>query len=143
MNHKLQARVAHLVNGKAVHQRPAYYELVKFAVENEAEINFDKAKKARGSTPKPKATMHFCFNNKKPMLPTIPAVRMVAPASEEGPGEGEATPIPSEEIDSGESYEATPDDITISQGDIEIAVRVAQASETFTGQCFRCNKGGH
>ena len=31
----------------------------------------------------------------------------------------------------------------LSQGDIEIAVRVAQASETLTGQCFRCNKVGH
>ena len=28
------------------------------------------------------------------MLPTTPAVRMVAPAPEEGPGEGEATPSP-------------------------------------------------
>ena len=135
--------MAHLVNGKDVHQRPAYYELVKFAVEKEAEINFDEAKKARGSTPKPKATMHFCFNNKKPALPTTPAVRMVAPAPEEGPGEGEATPVPSEGSDSSESYEATPDNITISQGDVEIAVRVAQASEAFTGQCFRCNKVGH
>ena len=35
--------------------------------------------------------------------------------------------------DSGESYEATQDDAAISQGDVEIAVRVAQASETFTG----------
>ena len=68
------------------------------------------------------------------MLPTTPAVRMVASALEEGPGK-EATPIPSEESDSSESYEATPDDITISQGDIEIAVRVAQALEKFTGQC--------
>ena len=86
--------MTHLVDGKAVHQRPAYYELIKFAVEKEAEINFDKAKKARGSTPKPKATMHFHFDNKKPMLPTTPAVRMVAPAPEEGSGEGEATPSP-------------------------------------------------
>ena len=45
--------------------------------------------------------------------------------------------------DSGESYEATPEDTTISQGDVEIAVRVAQASKTFTGQCFRCNKVRH
>ena len=86
--------MAHLVDGKAVHQRPAYYELVKFAVEKEAEINFDEAKKARGSTPKPKATMHFHSNNKKPMLPTTPEVRMVAPVPEEGPGEEEATPSP-------------------------------------------------
>ena len=28
-------------------------------------------------------------------------------------------------------------------GDMEVAVTVAQASETFTGQCFRCNKVGH
>ena len=35
------------------------------------------------------------------------------------------------------------DDTTVSQGDVEIAVRVAQASEAFTGQCFRCNKVGH
>ena len=125
--------MAHLVDGKAVHQRPTYYELIKFAVEKEAEIKFDEAKKARGSTSKPKTTMHFCFDNKKPMLPTTPAVRIVAPALEEGPGEGEATPVPSEESDSSESYEATPDDITISQGDVKIAVRVAQASKTFTG----------
>ena len=102
-------------------------------MEKEAEINFDEAKKARGSTPKPKATMHFHFDNKKPTLPATPAIRMVAPAPEEGPGEGEAIPIPSEESDSGKSYEATPEDTTISQGDVEIAVRVAQASETFTG----------
>ena len=28
MNPKLRTRVAHLVNGKATHQRPAYYQLV-------------------------------------------------------------------------------------------------------------------
>ena len=68
---------------------------------------------------------------------------MVAPAPEEGSGEGEVTPLPSEESDSGESYEATQEDTTISQGDVEIAVRVAQASEAFTGRCFRCNKVRH
>ena len=94
MNPKLWARVAHLVDGKAVHQRPAYYELIKFAVEKEAEINFDEAKRSRGSTLKPKATTQFCFDNRKPTLPTTPAVRMVAPAPEEGPGEGEATLSP-------------------------------------------------
>ena len=67
------------------------------------------------------------------MLPTTPAVWMVAPALEEGSGEGEATPLLSKESDSGESYKAKQDDATISQGDIEIAVRVAQASKTFTG----------
>ena len=55
-------------------------------------MNFDEAKKTRDSTPKPKATMHFHFNNKKPSLPATPAVQMVAPAPEEGSGEGEATP---------------------------------------------------
>ena len=80
MNPKLQATVAHLVDGKAAHQRPAYYQLVKFDVEKEAEINFDKAKKTRDLTSKPKATIHFCFNNKKSMLPATPVVRMVAPA---------------------------------------------------------------
>ena len=133
MNPKLQARVAHLADGKVVHQRPAYYQLITFAVEKEAEINFDKAKKMRDSTSKPKATMHFCFNNKKSTLPAIPVVRMVAPTLEEGSGEGEATPLLSKESDSGESYEATQEDATVSQDDIEIAVRVAQASEVFTG----------
>ena len=143
MNPKLQARVAHLVDSKAVNQRPAYYDLIKFAVEKEAEINFDEAKKIRDLTSKPKATMHFHFNSKKSTLPTTPAVQMVALASEEGSGEGEATPLTSKESDSGESYEATQGDAIISQGNVEIAIRVAQASETFTGQCFRCNKVGH
>ena len=67
------------------------------------------------------------------MLPATPLVRMVAPAPEEGSGEGEATPLPSEESDSGESYKATQENTTISQGNIEIAVRVAQASKAFTG----------
>ena len=54
--------------------------------------------------------------------------------------EEEATPLPSKESDSDESYEATQEDATVFQGDIEIAVRVPQASKAFTGQCFRCNK---
>ena len=77
------------------------------------------------------------------MLPATPAVWMVAPALEEGSGEGEATSLPSKESDSGKFYKATQEDATISQGDIEIAVRVAQASETFTGLFFRCNKVRH
>ena len=104
MNPKLQARVAHVVDGKATGQRPAYYDLIKFAVEKEAKINFDEAKKMRDSTSKPKAMTHFHFHSKKSMLPTTPAVLMVAPAPEEGSGEGEATPLPSEESDSGGSY---------------------------------------
>ena len=77
------------------------------------------------------------------MLPTTPAVQMVAPAPEEESGGGEATPLLSKESDSGESYKATQDDATISQGNVEIAVRDTQTSETFTGQCFRCNKVRH
>ena len=143
MNPKLRARVAHMVDGKATNQRPAYYNLIKFTVEKEAEINFDEAKKTRDLTLKPKVTTHFHFYSKKSMFPASPTVQMVAPAPEEGSGEGEATPIPSEETDSGKPYEATQDDTTVSQGNVEIAVRVAQASETFTGQCFRCNKVRH
>ena len=58
---------------------------------------------------------------------------MVALPPEEGSGKGEATPPPSKESDSGKSYEAVQEDSAISQGDVEIAVRVAQASEAFTG----------
>ena len=132
-----------MVDGKATGQRPAHYDLIKFAVKKEVEINFDEAKKTRDSTLKLKATTNFCFSNKKSTLPATPAVWMVAPAPEEGSGKGEATPLPSEESDSSESYEAGQEDTTISQGDVEIAVRVAQASEAFTGRCFRCNKVGH
>ena len=108
-----------------VYQRPAYYQLVKFAAEKETEINFDEAKKARDLSLKLKATTHFCLNNKKSILPVTPAVRMVAPASEEESGEGGATPSLSGESDSGESYEAMQEDAAVSQGNIEIAVRVA------------------
>ena len=142
MNPKLQARVAHVVDGKAEDQRLAYYDLIKFTVQKEAEINFDEAKKTRDLTSKLKATTHFCFK-KKSGLPATPAVWVVTPAPEEGSGEGEATPLPSEESDSSESYEAGQEDTTTCQGDVKIAVRVAQASEAFTGQCFRCNKVGH
>ena len=45
MNPKLWARVAHVVNGTDPHDRPSYYKLVKFAIQKEAEINFDEAKK--------------------------------------------------------------------------------------------------
>ena len=133
--------MTHVVDGKATCQRPVYYDLVKFAVEKEVEINFDEAKKTRDLTLKPKVTTHFHFSNKKSMLPATPAVQMVAMAPEEGSGEGEVTPLLSEDSDSGKSYEATQEDTTLSQGDVEIAVRVA--SEAFTGRCFRCNKVGH
>ena len=74
------------------------------------------------------------------MLPATPTVLMVAPAQEEGSGEGEATPLPSEKSDSGKSYEATHDDTAVYKGDVEIAVRVAQATETFTGRCFNATR---
>ena len=55
MNPKLRGRVAHIVDGKVVHERPDYWHLVKFAAEKEAEINFDETKKVS----KPKAMTHF------------------------------------------------------------------------------------
>ena len=122
-----------MVNGKAADQRPTYYDFVKFAVQKEAEINFDEAKKTRDSTSKPKASSHFCFTHKKLGLPATPVVQIVAPAPEEGSDEGEATSLLSEKSDSNESYEAVQEGTTISQGNVEIAVRVAQASEAFTG----------
>ena len=47
---------------------------------------------------------------------------MVAPAPEEGSDEGEATALLSKESDSGKSYEATQEDATVSEADVEIAV---------------------
>ena len=133
MNPKLQARVVHMVYSKATNQRPTYYDFVKFAVEKEAKINFDDVKKMKDLTLKPKAMTHIIFNIKKSALTATLVVWMVAPALEEELGEGEATALLSEESDSGESYEATQDEMTtISQGHVEIAVRVAQAFKTFT-----------
>ena len=108
MNPKSCDRVAHVVDGKVAHDWPTYWQLVKFAVEKEAEINFDEAKKA----PKPKTTTHFCFNGKKQSLLTNPAVWMVAPGPEEDAGEEEATPQPSEDSDIGKFYEAQ-DDLSV------------------------------
>ena len=55
MNPKLRGHVVHMVNGKAILDRPDYWQLVKFTVKKEAKINFDDAKKVL----KPKATTHF------------------------------------------------------------------------------------
>ena len=129
MNPKLWGRVAHVVNGKVAHDGPTYWQLVKFAVEKEAEINFDEAKKA----PKLKNMTHFCFNHKKLSLSANPAVWMVAPAPEEDAGEEEATHQTSKDSDSGESYEAQQDDLSVSPGDVEVAIRVVHASEAFSG----------
>ena len=131
--------MAHIVDGKAVHERPDYWCLVKFTVEKEAEINFDEAKKVS----KPKATTHFRFDQKKSNLPVNLTVQMVAPVPEEEVTVEEMTPQPSEDSDSGESYEVQLDDMPVSAGDIKIAIRVAHASEAFLGRCFRCNKVGH
>ena len=139
MNPKLWGQVAHIVNGKAACDRPTYWQLVKFAVEKEAEINFDKAKKAL----RPKTMTHFHFDCKKLSLPANPSVQMVAPVAEEDAGEEEATPQPSEDSDSGESYEAQQDDLSVLPGDVEVAIRMVCASKAFSGQCFRCNKVGH
>ena len=87
MNPKLWARVAHVVDGKDPHDRPSYYKLVKFAIQKEAEINFDEAKKTWDSNSMPKTTTHFHYEHRKSTLPATPAVRMVALAPEEEDGE--------------------------------------------------------
>ena len=129
MNPKLCGQVAHVVNGKAAHDRCTCWQLVKFAVVKEAEINFDEAKKA----PKPMTMTHFCFDRKKLSLPANTTVWMVAPVPEEGTGEEEPTPQLSEDSDSGESYEVQQDDLSVSPGDIEVAIRAARASKSFSG----------
>ena len=53
-----------MVDSKATDKRPAYYDLVKFTVEKEVEINLDKVKKTRDSTSKPKVTTHFHLSSK-------------------------------------------------------------------------------
>ena len=130
MNPKLRGCVAHMVDGKAIQDRPDCWQLGKFAVEKEAEINFNDAKKVQ----KLKATTHFKFNHKKANLPVNLTVWMVAPVPEEEVGTEDVTPLLTEDNDSGESYEASPDDTPISTGDIEVAVRVAHASEAFSGK---------
>ena len=98
-----------MVDGRAVHERPDYWQLVKFAVKKGAKINFDEAKKV----PKPKTTTHFWFDQKKTGLPANLTVWIV-------------TPTP---------YEALPEEVPVSIRDIEIAIRVACTSETFSGRC--------
>ena len=44
MNPKLRGCVVYMVDGKAIQDRPDYWQLVKFTFEKEAEINFDDAK---------------------------------------------------------------------------------------------------
>ena len=70
-------------------------------------------------------------------------VQMVATAPEEEVGPVDTTPPQTEDSDSDESYEASPDDTPVSAGDIEVAVRVAHASEALSGRYFHCNKVGH
>ena len=125
MSPKFRGWVAYMVDGKAVYERLDYWQLVKFTVEKEAEINFDEGKKVW----KPKAMTHFKFDQKKTNLPVNPTVWMLAPAPEEEVIVEETTPQPSEDSNSGKSYGAQPDDMPVSTGDIKIAVRVASASD--------------
>ena len=92
MNPKLWARVAHVVDGKDPHDRPSYYKLVKFAIQKEAEINFNEAKKMQDLNSKPKANTHFHYKHRKPTLPTTPAVCMVTLVPEEEDSEGRNYP---------------------------------------------------
>ena len=124
MNPKLWGGVVHVVDGKVACDRPTYWQLVKFAVKREAEINFDETKKAL----KPKTMTHFCFDRKKLGLLANPTVWMVAPVPEEHAGEEKATPQPSVDSDSGESY-----DLLVLPGDVEVAIRVVRASRAFSG----------
>ena len=87
--------------------------------------------------------MYFWFNRKKSNLPMNPPVWIIAPVPGGEVAVEETTPQPSEDSDSGKSYEAQPDDRPISTGDIEIAIQVALASQTSSGRCFQCNKVGH
>ena len=122
MNPKLWARVAYVVDGKDPQDRPSYYKLVKFAIQKEAEINFDEAKKMRDLSLKPKATTHFHYDHRESTLPTTSAVCMVTPAPEEEDGEEGVTSQPSEDSDSGEFYEASPEESGVLAGDIEVAI---------------------
>ena len=88
-----------MVDGKAVQDRPDYWQLVKFAVEKEAKINFDDAKKIS----KPKATTHFKYDCKKTNLPVNPTVQMVAPAPEGEPDPEDVMPPQTKDSSSGES----------------------------------------
>ena len=65
-----------------------------------------------------------------------PTIWIVVPAPEEEVGAQEVTPLPTEDSNSGESYEALPDDAPVSAGDVEVAVRVTHASEALSGRCF-------
>ena len=59
------------------------------------------------------------------------------PAPEEEDGKEEVTSQPSEDSDSGESYEASLEDSGVSAGDIDMAIRVVHTAEMFSGWCFR------
>ena len=58
------------------------------------------------------------------------------PVPEEEVVAGEIMPQPTEDSDSGESYEASSDDTAVSAGDIEVTFRVTHASKAFLGRCF-------
>ena len=138
MNPKLQARVAHVVDGKA-----AYYDRVKFAVQKKAEINFDEAKKTRDSTSKPKATTHYHFNHKKSGLPVTPAVRMVAPAPEKEFSEGEATSLWVRRVTVASHmklYRRTQPSPRVM---CRLLSKWLKHLRAFAGWCFICNKVGH
>ena len=76
------------------------------------------------------------FNWKKASLPVNPTIKMVAQAPEEVVVAEEIMPQPTEDRNSGKSYEASPDDTPVSAGDIKVAVRVVCAPEVFTGRYF-------
>ena len=135
MNPKLRGCVAHMVDVKAIQDRPNYWQLVKFTVEKEAKINFDDAKKIS----KPKATTHFKFDHKKTKLKS----HCADGGNGTRRGSGSCRHYAPPDRGQRQSYEASPDDTPVSAGDVEVAVRVAHASEAFSGRCFHCNKVWH
>ena len=77
---------------------------------------------------------HFKFDWKKTNLLVNPTIQMVAPAPEEEVLAEETTPQETEDSGSSESYEASPDDVPASTGDIEVAIRVTCTWKVFPMQ---------
>ena len=94
----------------------------------------------------PRVANHIHYGNRRSNLPSTPTVRIVAPATDEGPQlpPKEISPNPSEDSDRGASYEVTVENSpSISQDEVKVAIQVASTTEAFTGCCFNCNKVRH
>ena len=129
MNPKLQGRVAHVVIAK--------WPMTGLPIGNWS--NSLSRRKQRSTLMKPRRPQSqrlrhtFTSIARNLSLPANPTVWRVAPVPEEDAGEEEATPQPSEDSDSGKSYQVQQDDLLVSPGDVEVAIRVVCASEAFSG----------